>query len=154
MSGRIGNDAFEFYVSLGPSRSYQAVADRYGVGKRAVTKRAAREEWTERLANIEREARERSDKRLVDTIDDMRGRHLTTLKAIHSRALTALKQYPLNSAAEAMRAAQMVIKLERLIVGDPSDRTAITVEETTKRELERWAIPVEADEDEDDVDDN
>ena len=36
--------------SLGPGRSYQAVADRYGVSKRAVTALAKRENWQARLA--------------------------------------------------------------------------------------------------------
>ena len=34
---KIPPDAFDFYFSLGPPRSYQAVADKYGVTKRAVT---------------------------------------------------------------------------------------------------------------------
>ena len=156
MSGRIGDDAFEYYVSLGPARSYSAVAAHYGVTKRAITKCAAREDWVDRLARIEKEARERSDKRLVDTLDDMRGRHLTTLRAMHARALTALKQFPLNSGMEAMKASEMVIKLERLVAGEASDRTAVSVEEVTKRELDRWLVQpgavVERGEEDDDVD--
>jgi hypothetical protein len=37
---KIPQDAFEFYFSLGPERSYEQVAGRYGVTKRAVTKLA------------------------------------------------------------------------------------------------------------------
>ena len=46
MSGKILSDAFEYYVALGPGRSYRTVAERCGVTKRAVTKHAAREGWT------------------------------------------------------------------------------------------------------------
>ena len=34
---KIPTDAFDHYFSLGPGRSYQQVADRYGVTKRAST---------------------------------------------------------------------------------------------------------------------
>jgi hypothetical protein len=42
MRGKLPFDTFDFYFGLGPSRSYQAVADHYGVTKRAVCKLAAR----------------------------------------------------------------------------------------------------------------
>ena len=136
MTARIPEDAFDYYVGLGPARSYRAVAEKYGVTKRAVTKAAAREGWTERLAKIEEEARERSDQNLVNAMEEMQGRHIQTLRAIQRRALEALKQYPLNSAMEAVRAADLAIKLERLVAGEPSQRTAVSVEQVTRREIE------------------
>ena len=135
---RIPPEAFDCYVGLGPARSYRQVADRYGVSKRAITKLAVREDWAARLQKIERQARERSDAKLTETVEEMRTRHLTLLKAMSSRVVTALREFPLNSGMEAMRAAEMVIKLERLITGEPSERTELTVEEVTKRELDHW----------------
>ena len=135
---KIPPEAFEYYVSLGPSRSYQAVADHYDVTKRAVVKFAGREGWTDRLHSIQMESREKGDQRIVESLEEMRKRHLMTLKVMNARVVTALKQYPLSSAMEAMRAAEMVIKLERLIVGDPGERTAMSVEEVTRRELDQW----------------
>jgi len=81
-SKRIPPDAFDFYVGLGPERSYQLVADHYSVSKRAVTKLAVREDWAQRLSKIEIEARERSDSKLVETVEEMRSRHLKMVKAI------------------------------------------------------------------------
>ena len=49
MTAKIPPDAFDYYFGLGTGRSYQAVADRYGVTKRAVTNYATRERWRERL---------------------------------------------------------------------------------------------------------
>lgn len=138
MSGRIPDDAFSFYVSQGVARSYQGVADHYGVSKRAVTKHAVKEQWAERLQRIEDQARERADARLVDTVEEMRSRHLKTLRAMHARVISALQKYPLNSGMEAMKAAEMVIKMERLIAGEASERTALTIEEVTRRELGSW----------------
>ena len=73
---RIPSDAFDFYVSLGHGRSYRQVSDHYCVSKRAVTKIAVREDWAVRLDHIERQARTASDKKLVESLDDMRTRHL------------------------------------------------------------------------------
>ncbi len=52
MSGRIPPDAFDFYVGLGANRSYQLVADRFGVHKRTVTKCAVREEWKPKIPAV------------------------------------------------------------------------------------------------------
>jgi hypothetical protein len=38
---------------------------------------------------------------------------------------------------EAIKAAELAIKLERLVVGEVADRTAV-VEEIVKREYEQW----------------
>ncbi len=147
MSGKISSDAFEYYVALGPGRSYRTVADRCGVTKRAVTKHAAREGWTSRLEKIEQEAREKSDGKLVEVLGEMHDRHLKTVRAMNARALTALKQYPLSSGMEAMRAAELAIKLERLIVGEPSERTEVSVEEITKREIQELLVHDDGDDD-------
>ncbi len=53
---KIPPDAFDFYFSPGPPRSYQAVADKYGVTKRAVTNLAGREDWQRRLAAQKQES--------------------------------------------------------------------------------------------------
>ncbi len=138
MNKRIPPDAFDFYASIGTERTHARVAEEYGVTVRAVSKCASREKWTERLEKIEAESRERADKRLGETLDDIRVRHLKTLRVMNARAVEALKQYPLSSAMEAMKAAEVVIKLERLIAGEPTERNAVSVEETIKREYQRW----------------
>ena len=51
---KIPPDAVTYYLSLGPGRSYQKVAEYYGVTKRAVTKIAVKEHWQEKVAEIER----------------------------------------------------------------------------------------------------
>lgn len=134
MNRKIPDDAFDRYVSLGPARSYQVLADEYGVSKRAVTKRAAAEDWTQRLDKIEAEARRQGDKKLAETLGEMRSRHLTTIRAMQSRAVSALQKYPLTSGMEAMKAAEMAIKLERLVAGESTDNTVLSVEEICRRE--------------------
>lgn len=143
MNTRLPKDAFDYYVSLGDGRSYEAVASHCGVQKRTVTRAARRESWQERLEKIEEQARDKSDAKLGDALAEVRERHLKTLKVMNMRALEALKNYPLTSGMEAIRAAELSIKLERLIHGEPTDRTAVNVEEVIKREYERWLKPAE-----------
>lgn len=135
---RIPEGSFEYYVSLGESRSYQKVADHFGVTKRGIVKRAVREDWSGRLARIEAEARERFNALLCEAAEEARQRHLTTLKAMSMRVLEGLKRHPLDSCMDAIRAAEITIKLERLLLGEATDRTSLQLETTIRREYDRW----------------
>lgn len=146
--GKLPADAFEYYVALGPDRSYQAVGDHYGITKRAVTDRASRDRWQERLQRIEDEARQRSDERIVESLEQMNERHLKTLQVIQRKALETLRSMGLNSAMEAVRALDICIQKERLIRGEPSDRTAFTVEHAIRQEYQRWLLVNDVEQDE------
>ena len=151
MIRKIPEDAFEYYVSLGPGRSHRDVAKYYGVTKRAITRVAVIEGWAERLQKIEDAARAEGERRMTDALTEMHERHARTLKAINARALEALKNNRLNSAMEAVRAAEILIKLERAIAGETSDRSAVVVEQTTRQEIEEM-LDVADPEDGDDED--
>ena len=138
MANKLPQDAFEFYVGLGPDRSYQAIADHFGVTKRAVTNRARRDEWQKSVAEIEAKARQGAERRMVETLEEMSSRHIKSLRIIQARALEGLRHMPLESAMEAVRALDIGIRQERLIRGEPSERTAINVEEVVRREHTRW----------------
>jgi len=144
VANKIPPDAFHFYLGLGPERSYQAVADRYGVSKRAVTKLATRERWQDRVVELEAKARAGAEQKALESLEAMNLRHLRSLKVIQGKALEALRSMPLESAMEAVRSLDIAIRQERLIRGEPSDRTAISVEEVIKREYQRWMLPEEA----------
>ena len=102
MSGKLPPSAFEFYLGLGPGRSYQAVADNYGVTKRAITKHAAKERWQERLAELEAKARQTSDQKTLETLESMNVRHLKSIRVIQGKALETLKSMALNTAMAAL----------------------------------------------------
>jgi len=148
---RIPIGAFEHYVSLGNGRSYEQVATHFGVTKRAVTKAAARERWSERLTKIERDAQTRVDEKLTESLEQMHLRHTKMLRAMASRAVKALQEYPLTSGMDGLRAAEAVIKLERLVAGEVTERGASSVEVLIRSEYDQIMRPVEGPENEEDL---
>ena len=138
MNGKIPADAFGFYYALGPERSYGAVADEYGVSKQAVGKVATKEGWRERVESIDREARQKVDQQIAETVEEMGSRHLRMLRVIQGKALETLKAAPLATAMEAVRAMDMTIRQERLIRGEPTDREELGIAEVVRRETSRW----------------
>ena len=67
MSGRLPHDAFQYYFALGSGRSYQQVADHFGVTKRSVTKLATKKGWQEKVEDLEARSRQQSEKKALET---------------------------------------------------------------------------------------
>jgi len=153
MNERLPNDAFDFYVSLGERRSYAAVAERFGVDKKTVVRRAKKEDWQNRLDAITHQARKTTDQKIVESIEQMNERHLATLRVIQGKALNTLRAMPLDDAMDAVRALEIAIRGERLVRGEPTDRSAIDVEDMIRREHVRWMRPHEGDAPQADFDD-
>lgn len=141
MKRKIPPEAFTYYFSLGTARSYEAVATKYGVSKRAVTKRAVSEGWQVRLEAMERQARERAEKKVIETMDDMNERHLKTLRIVQGKALEALRSMSLKTAMEAVRALAISLEKERDIRGDSGDQSIAEAEERVRREFEAFMVP-------------
>ena len=133
---KLTEDAFGYFVSLGAARRYQDVVDHFKVSKRTVVAAAKRENWVERLAKIDRDAQVNADLKLQETVEAMKVRHSKMLRAMATRAAKGLQEFPLTTGMEAIKASEMVIKLERLLVGEPGDRTEIDIKEVTKREIQ------------------
>jgi hypothetical protein len=156
MSKKIPPDAFEFYMSLGPGRSYQAVAVKYAVSKRAVVDLAKRERWQDRATDIEQKARQAAVEKTQETLEAVNARHLKVLRAVEGKAVEALMRMSITSPADVLRAIDLALRQERLILGEPSARTAVTVEDLIKREYQEWlthedeAPPKEIDDGDDD----
>ena len=138
MANRIPPDAFEFYVSLGDNRSYQLVADHYGVSKRAVVKKATKENWQHRLRQAETKAARITDERVLEDLETMKTRHLKALKIIQGKALETLRQMPLKTGMDAVRALSMALKQELDLRGATDEQSSGSVEDLIKREHERW----------------
>ena len=137
---KIPQDALLYYVALGPGRSYEKVAKEYGVSKRAIVDHAVRENWQDRIAELERRARENVDAKADDTVEEMYDRHLKLIKLMQGKAVETLRNLPLTKASEAVKTLEITMKQERLLHGEPSERTAVSIEDTIKREYERWMV--------------
>lgn len=145
MSARLPNDAFALYVSMGLDRSYQRVAAAFGVSKRSVVKAALRENWTGRLKQIEARSQAKLDERLADEIAEVSERHRKMLRAMAGRAARAIQEFPLTSGMEGIRAAEVVIRLERILAGESSERESAVIEKTTRQEIDRLLATSDAD---------
>ena len=148
MKRKLPAEAFDFYVGLGIGRSYQAVADHFSVSKGAVTALAKRDAWQDRLAKIEAEARSKSNQKAVETLEQVNDRHLRIARSLQAKALEALRNLSLEDARDVIRALDLGVKQERLILGEPTDRQAQTVEEIVERESKRWLRVVTEEEEE------
>ncbi len=151
MSAKLPSDAFDYYFALGTERSYQAVADHFGVSKTAVVNKANKERWQGRVERLEAKAREAADQKNAESLEQMNTRHLKAFKVIQGKALEALRSMSLDSAMDAVRALDLAVKGERLTRGEPSDRTAVSIEDTIRREFDRWT-GVEDDDEKDEND--
>jgi len=145
MKSKIPTDAFDHYVAQGTGRSYQATADHFQVSKCAISKKAKKEDWAGRLAKIEGQARVSSDKKLAESLGEMHDRHLTLLKAVGMRVAECLQKFPLQDGMDGIRGVEMIIKMERLLAGEASKRTELSIEEITRHEIRTLLKVVPAD---------
>ena len=117
MAKKIPSDAFDVYFAQGSERSYQALATKYGVTKKAITLAAKRESWQRRILELEARAREASDKKKSETLEERNNRHLQEFRFLEAKAVKALREYPIKSAADAERALELAVQQQRIISG-------------------------------------
>lgn len=134
MNRKLPTDAFEFYFGLGNTRSYQAVAEKFGVAKKTVVLAARRENWQPRMAERERQAAAQVDQRAVETLTAMKERHLKMLEAMQRKALETLRSMPMQTAFQAVRTLISAMEQERIARGEAGERTALDIEAIIKNE--------------------
>lgn len=137
MNKKIPADAFSFYVSLGPRRSYDAVAAKYGASRRGVADHAKREHWQERVAKLENRARADAETKAAESLEAMNQRHLQEARFLQSRGLEGLKSGRLELYAANGRLVELGVKLERLVRGQATERTE-SLEQVVRGEYARW----------------
>lgn len=145
MNQKLPGDAFEFYFALGTSRTFTAVAEKFSVSTKTVSRAALREKWNERIADRERKAQERMDIRAVDELVAMRERHLKIATLLQRKGLERLQSTPVESSQQAIRSIAIGLAEERMARGEPTERTAVDFEAIIKREYERWLVPDKSD---------
>lgn len=116
MNSKLSDEAFAYYAGLGPKRSYAAVAERFGVGKRTVVNAAKRQDWQGRLVEAETKARAKTDERIVETLEELNARHLKVGKFVLSKGLEALRSMAITKPADALRAVAQGVEQERAVL--------------------------------------
>jgi hypothetical protein len=80
------------------------------------------------------------------TIEATYEQHMKALRMVFAKGVQALNRMVLETPAEALKAIQLAIREMRVALGEPTDRTAVSVEETIRREYERWMVATGGDE--------
>ena len=136
---KLPRESFEEYIAMGVSRSYQAIAEHYGVSKVAVTNRARSEKWQERLVALEEQARERFTREAQDEMNVVRARQLKAARALQAKALEMLRDLKPERAIKAATALKIGWMHELLLLGEPTERQD-SVEEVTRREVHQLLV--------------
>ena len=63
---------------------------------------------------------------------------------LQAKGIAALQALEIKGVPDALKAVQVGLEKERLIRGEPSDRTAVNIEEIIKREYEHWIVDADA----------
>jgi hypothetical protein len=151
VSKRIPELAFEYYAGLGPGRSYDAVAIHFNASKRGIAKLAQREDWQGRLERAEHEARERSQAKVIESLEEMNDRHLKMAMIVQQRAIEALRSAAMEDPVKAAQALVRAIQLERMLRGNAGEQEEADVMDIVReegRKLLQW-VEIEHDADAD-----
>jgi hypothetical protein len=124
---KLPQDAFDFFFALGPSRSHAAVAKHFAVSRKTVARRAADDGWERRVVELEKKAREASEKRAIETVEQLNERHLKVLKVLQGKALEALRNMSMDKPADVIRALEVSIRQERAIRGIGDEGVGVQV---------------------------
>lgn len=145
MNQRLPQDAIAYYLNLGNARSYQAVADHFGVSKRTVTATAAREKWQAQLEAAQSKSREQAGQRFADTLQQANERHVKLGRFLQSQGIEAVKNAGALSSADGIRAIKAGVEIELRGLGEKTDSSGQDIEIIIRREYQRWLKPVEDD---------
>jgi hypothetical protein len=124
---KLPQDAFDYFFALGPSRSHAAVAKHFGVSRKTVARRADDDSWERRVLELERKAREASEKKALETIEQLNERHLKVLKVLQGKALEALRSLAMDKPSDVIRALEVSIRQERAIRGIGDEGVGVQV---------------------------
>ena len=139
MNKKIPADAFSYYFSLGPGRSYEAVAEKYGATKRGVADHAKRERWSQRIDELEQRARAQAEEQALESVAEMNLRHIREARFLQSKGLEGLRSGRPELLSACGKLVASGLTLERLIRGQATERTE-NVESIIRREYDRWLV--------------
>jgi hypothetical protein len=120
------------------------------MSRRAVCTAGSQEHWPERVERIEREAQEKAEREHIESLAEIRRRHLATARAMSARALAGLKEFPLTDGMQAIKAADLTIRLERLLMDEATERVYLDIAALTRGEIDEMLVAEDGADDSDD----
>lgn len=147
-SERRSAEAFTYFCSLGGSRTYAKVAEQYGVSDRTVEKWGADGNWQRRAREWDKIQIEQERELLAEEVRKVAKEQLSMAKFIRHKAFHDLKTLDFEDANGAVKAIEMAMKQERLILGEPSERAEVSVKEEIQQAYDRWLVIDGEDDDE------
>ena len=123
--------AFERYFRLGPDRSLTLLHEALAAeGGRVPALRTLEEwsrtyHWSDRIADVERRARDAEDEARITAIREMEERHTKEALLLQQRGSQWLAAFDSDDASPdaAIRAIAEGVRIERLARGEPTERT-------------------------------
>jgi len=113
------DEAFTFYASRGPARTYVEVAARFEISEAAVRRRATRDDWRDRVETLDRQAAQVAERTVVR---DRAERIADTIRLVDEARVRFERQF--EDPHFALTASDFValVKLEQLLEGKPTER--------------------------------
>jgi hypothetical protein len=130
-------DAFNYYYSLGSGRSANEVGKKFGVTGNSVYNWALSFDWERRIRERDKELGDKLDAQSKASILEQRAKIAAGIKALIDRAFipmpdgTLFPTFHIESAQDFERVARMF----QLITGEPTDRSAVDVSDSTARDV-------------------
>ena len=93
---------------------------------------------------METKAREAGDKKKVESLQAAKEQHLQALRLVLGKGIEALHQMAIRTPRDAIAAIGLAVREIRVELGEPSERTAVSIEDTIRNECQRWLVHEDA----------
>ena len=114
---------FRTYLSMEPPRSRVEAAKALGLKKRTIDDMMHRHRWHDRALAYDERMAKAADRAAMSTAEDMQRRHMEAVHAMLRRGVHAITEADLTEARDGVPMIDKAVRLERLLVGEATDRT-------------------------------
>jgi len=124
-------DPFEFWYALENRKKWEKVVLEFGISRSSFYRRKSLEGWEEKANRRDKVLRKKTDEKVTDSLAEMNARHIKEAIKYQGVMLEALGKLEPRSVSEAIRAYNILVKLEQVSRGEPTDILRGEVSEKT-----------------------
>jgi len=127
--------AFDFYYTLGKSRSLPQVGHEYNVSLNAVKKWSKAFQWQKRIQNRDKKIAKQLEKVTDQSIVEIKGRYSRVAEVMLEKIVTVKngKIIDVKLQIETISDFEKVVKILLLLLGEPTERVDLTDEERARK---------------------